>query len=46
MRSGFKAGTCPRIPPRMAQTGGNSLVSDTNLSRRASGTWDSLNDCD
>lgn len=29
--------TCPRIPPRMAQTGGNSLVPVSNLSRRALG---------
>lgn len=29
--------TCPRIPPMMAQTGGNSVVLDTNLSIRESG---------
>lgn len=37
--------TCPRIPPSIAQTGGNSIVFVTNLSRRLSGTWDSLTDC-
>lgn len=32
------------IPPIMAQTGGNSVVFVTSLSRRLSGTWDSLTD--
>lgn len=32
-----QTGTCPKIPPRMAQTGGNSLVLVTNLFKRESG---------
>lgn len=29
--------TCPRIPPTIAQTGGNSLILAINLLRRESG---------
>lgn len=29
----------------MAHTGGNSILPDSNLSRRESGIWDSLNNC-